>query len=68
MMTYLKNTDTFVPIGSEEDERRIKDMNTKAEEERSNKDVDSSNKIKKRIRMKRSSKKQNTDADLKEEE
>ncbi|GJW36915.1 ribonuclease H-like domain-containing protein [Tanacetum coccineum] len=25
--------DTFVPIGSEEDERRIKDLNTKAEEE-----------------------------------
>ncbi|GKG13842.1 hypothetical protein Tco_0350802, partial [Tanacetum coccineum] len=25
--------DTFVPIGSEEDERRIKDLNTKAKEE-----------------------------------
>ncbi|GJS93983.1 hypothetical protein Tco_0800951 [Tanacetum coccineum] len=60
--------DTFVPIGSEEDERRIKDLNTKAEEESSNKDVDSTNKRKKRIRMKRSSKKQKTDADLKEEE
>ncbi|GJY80752.1 reverse transcriptase domain-containing protein [Tanacetum coccineum] len=60
--------DTFVPIGSEEDERRIKDLNTKAEEESSNKDVDSTNKRKKKIRMKRSSKKQKTDADLKEEE
>ncbi|GJV82592.1 hypothetical protein Tco_1522490, partial [Tanacetum coccineum] len=60
--------DTFVPIGSEEDERRIKDLNTKAEEESSNKDVDSKNKRKKMIRMKRSSKKQKTDDDLKEEE
>ncbi|GJY64450.1 hypothetical protein Tco_0465910 [Tanacetum coccineum] len=60
--------DTFVPIGSEEDERRIKDLNTKAEEESSNKDVDSINKRKKRIRMKRSSKNQKTDVDLKEEE
>ncbi|GJT76042.1 putative reverse transcriptase domain-containing protein [Tanacetum coccineum] len=60
--------DTFVPIGSEEDERRIKDLNTKAKEESSNKDVDSTNKRKKRIRIKRSSKKQKTDADLKEEE
>ncbi|GJQ93828.1 putative reverse transcriptase domain-containing protein [Tanacetum coccineum] len=60
--------DTFVPIRSEEDVRRIKDQNTKAEEESSNKDVDSTNKRKKRIRMKRSSKKQKTDADLKEEE
>ncbi|GJU48987.1 copia protein [Tanacetum coccineum] len=32
--------DTFIPIGSEEDERRIKDLNTKAEEESSNKDVE----------------------------
>ncbi|GKD07565.1 putative transposase-associated domain-containing protein [Tanacetum coccineum] len=60
--------DTFVPIGSEEDERRIKDLNTKAEEESSNKDMDNTNKRKKRIRMKTSSKKQKTDADLKEEE
>ncbi|GJZ02175.1 hypothetical protein Tco_0520136 [Tanacetum coccineum] len=60
--------DTFVPIRSEEDERRIKDLNTKAEEESSNKNVDSTNKRKKRIRMKRSSKKQKTDADLKKEE
>ncbi|GKA65689.1 hypothetical protein Tco_0765396 [Tanacetum coccineum] len=35
--------DTFIPIGSEEDERRIKDLNTKSEEESSNKDVDSTN-------------------------
>ncbi|GJR41066.1 hypothetical protein Tco_1169864 [Tanacetum coccineum] len=60
--------DTFVAIGSKEDERRIKDLNTKAEEEGSNKDVDSKNKRKKRIRMKKSSKKQKIDADFKEEE
>ncbi|GKB03094.1 hypothetical protein Tco_0831183 [Tanacetum coccineum] len=60
--------DIFVPIGSEEDERRIKDLNTKAEEESSNKDADITNKRKKRSRMRRSSKKQKTDADLKEEE
>ncbi|GJW39440.1 hypothetical protein Tco_0065285 [Tanacetum coccineum] len=60
--------DTFVHIGSEEDERRIKDLNTKAEEESSNKDVDIINKRKKRIRMKRSSKKEKTNVDLKKEE
>ncbi|GJT23186.1 putative reverse transcriptase domain-containing protein [Tanacetum coccineum] len=60
--------DTFFPIGYEEDERRIKELNTKAEEESSNKDVDSTNKRMKRIQMKRSSKKQKTDADLKKEE
>ncbi|GJZ51806.1 putative reverse transcriptase domain-containing protein [Tanacetum coccineum] len=60
--------DTFVPIRSEEDERRIKDLNTKAEEESSNKDVDNTNKRKKRIMMKRISKKKKADADLKEEE
>ncbi|GJV90068.1 hypothetical protein Tco_1534006 [Tanacetum coccineum] len=38
--------DTFVPIGSEEDERRIKDLNTKAEEESSNKDVDNEEQLK----------------------
>nr|GEZ49174.1 hypothetical protein [Tanacetum cinerariifolium] len=37
MMTYLKNID-FVPIGSEEDERMIRDINKKAEEESNNKD------------------------------
>ncbi|GJT18402.1 ribonuclease H-like domain, reverse transcriptase, RNA-dependent DNA polymerase [Tanacetum coccineum] len=63
MMTYLKNTGR-----SKEDKRRIKDLNTKAEEGSSNKDVDSTNKRNKRIRMKRSSKKQMTDADIKEEE
>nr|GEW06658.1 putative reverse transcriptase domain-containing protein [Tanacetum cinerariifolium] len=36
MMTYLKNID-FVPIRSEEDERMIRDMNKKAEEESSDK-------------------------------
>ncbi|GKF03688.1 hypothetical protein Tco_0030611 [Tanacetum coccineum] len=46
----------------------IKDLNTKAEEESSNKDIDSTNKRKKRIRMKRSSKKKKTNADPKEEE
>ncbi|GJS15559.1 hypothetical protein Tco_0410031 [Tanacetum coccineum] len=60
--------DTFVPIRSKEDERRIKELNTKAEEESSNKDVDSTNKRKKRIRINMSSKKQKIDADLKEEE
>ncbi|GJS51605.1 hypothetical protein Tco_0624967 [Tanacetum coccineum] len=60
--------DTFVPSRYEENERRIKDPNTKDEEESSNKDVDSTNKKKKRIMMKRISKKQKTDADLKEEE
>ncbi|GJR89503.1 hypothetical protein Tco_0213514, partial [Tanacetum coccineum] len=60
--------DTFVPIGSEEDKRRIKELNTKAEEESNNKDVDSTNKRKKRIQMKRSSKKQKTDVDLKAKE
>ncbi|GKA64199.1 hypothetical protein Tco_0763805 [Tanacetum coccineum] len=60
--------DTFVHNGSEEDERRIKDLNTKGKEESSNKDVDSTNKRKERIRMKRSSKKQKTNADLKKEE
>nr|GEV57331.1 hypothetical protein [Tanacetum cinerariifolium] len=37
MMTYLKNMD-FVPIGSEEDERRIRDMNKKAKEESNDKE------------------------------
>nr|GEV84499.1 hypothetical protein [Tanacetum cinerariifolium] len=39
MMTYLKNMD-FVPIGSEEDEKRIRDMNKKAEGESSDKVLD----------------------------
>nr|GEW92137.1 hypothetical protein [Tanacetum cinerariifolium] len=67
MMTYLKNMD-FVPIGFEEDERMIKDMNKKAEEERSDKGVDSTKKRKEGSRMKRMSKRQKTDVDLEEEE
>nr|GEX64614.1 ribonuclease H-like domain, reverse transcriptase, RNA-dependent DNA polymerase [Tanacetum cinerariifolium] len=67
MMTYLKNID-FIPIGSEEDERRIRDMNKKAEEESSDKGVDNIKKRKVGSRMKRMSKRQKTDVDLKEEE
>nr|GEX04566.1 ribonuclease H-like domain-containing protein [Tanacetum cinerariifolium] len=37
MMTYLKSMD-FVPIGSKEDERMIRDLNKKVEEESSDKD------------------------------
>nr|GEX93863.1 hypothetical protein [Tanacetum cinerariifolium] len=55
MMTYLKKID-FVPIGSEEDERMIRDMNKKAEEESSDKGVDSIKKRKVGSRMKRMSK------------
>nr|GEV62302.1 hypothetical protein [Tanacetum cinerariifolium] len=44
MMTYLTNmhmfTHNFVPIGSEKDERMIRNMNKKAEEESSDKDPD----------------------------
>nr|GFB82694.1 hypothetical protein [Tanacetum cinerariifolium] len=45
MMTYLKNME-FVLIRSEEDERRIRDMNKKAKEESSDKGVDSTKKRK----------------------
>nr|GEW98779.1 hypothetical protein [Tanacetum cinerariifolium] len=58
----------FVPIGSEEDERMIRDMNKKAKEESSNKDVDNTKKRKKGSRMKRMSKSQKIDVDLEEEE
>nr|GEW70597.1 putative ribonuclease H-like domain-containing protein [Tanacetum cinerariifolium] len=58
----------FVPIGSEEDERMIKDMNKKTKEERNDKGVDSTKKRKARSRMKRMSKRKKTDVDLKEEE
>nr|GEU52090.1 hypothetical protein [Tanacetum cinerariifolium] len=58
----------FVPIGSEEDERRIRDMNKKAEEESSDKGVDNTKKRKAGSRMKRMSKRQKTDVDLVEEE
>nr|GEV90299.1 hypothetical protein [Tanacetum cinerariifolium] len=58
----------FVPIGSGEDERRIRDMNKKAEEESSDKGVDNTKKRKAGSRMKRMSKRQKTDVDLEEEE
>nr|GEV81561.1 hypothetical protein [Tanacetum cinerariifolium] len=58
----------FVPIGSEEDERMIRDMNKKAEEERSDKGVDNTKKRKEGSRMKRMSKRQKTDVDLEEED
>nr|GEX62794.1 putative ribonuclease H-like domain-containing protein [Tanacetum cinerariifolium] len=55
----------IVPIGSEEDERMIRDMNKKAEEESSDKGVDSTKKRKEGLRK---SKRQKTDVDLEEEE
>nr|GEU99708.1 hypothetical protein [Tanacetum cinerariifolium] len=55
MMIYLKNMD-FVPIRSQEDERRIRDMNKKAKEESSDKGVDTTMKRKVGLRMKRMSK------------
>nr|GFA66875.1 hypothetical protein [Tanacetum cinerariifolium] len=58
----------FVPIGSEEDERMIRDMNYKAKEESSDKGVDSTKKRKEGSRMKRMSKRQKIDVDLEEEE
>nr|GEX51139.1 hypothetical protein [Tanacetum cinerariifolium] len=58
----------FVPIRSEEDERRIRDMNKKVEEESSDKGVDNTKKRKAGSRMKRMSKRQKTDVDLEEEE
>nr|GEV20497.1 hypothetical protein [Tanacetum cinerariifolium] len=58
----------FVPIGSEKDERIIRDMNKKAEVESSDKGVDNTKKRKKGSRMKRMSKRQKTDVDLEEEE
>nr|GEW32391.1 putative ribonuclease H-like domain-containing protein [Tanacetum cinerariifolium] len=58
----------FVPIGFEEDERRIKDMNKKNEEESSDKGVDITKKRKAGSRMKKMSKRQKTDVDLEEEE
>nr|GEZ92015.1 hypothetical protein [Tanacetum cinerariifolium] len=58
----------FVPIGSKEDERRIRDMNKKAEEESSDKGVDSTKKRKAGSRMKMMSIRQKTDVDLEEEE
>nr|GEX01085.1 hypothetical protein [Tanacetum cinerariifolium] len=46
----------FVPIGSEEDERMIRDMNKKAKEESSDRGVDITKKRKEGSRMKRMSK------------
>nr|GEX24167.1 hypothetical protein [Tanacetum cinerariifolium] len=68
---YLKEHELiadFVPIGSEEDERMIGDMNKKAKEESSDKGVNSTKKRKEILRMKRMSKRQKTDVDLEEEE
>nr|GEZ88279.1 hypothetical protein [Tanacetum cinerariifolium] len=67
---YMKEQELvtdFVPIGSEEDERRIRDVNKKAKEESSDKGVDIIKKRKARSRMKRMSKRQKTDVDLEEE-
>nr|GEW83169.1 hypothetical protein [Tanacetum cinerariifolium] len=68
---YVKEQEliaNFVPIGSEEDERRIRDRNKKAEEESSAKGVNSTKKRKAGSRMKRMSKRQKTDFDLEEDE
>nr|GEV55339.1 hypothetical protein [Tanacetum cinerariifolium] len=68
---YLKEQELivdFVPIGSEEDERMIRDINKKAEDESSDKGVDITKKRKKGSRMKMMSKRQKTDVDLEEEE
>nr|GEX83579.1 hypothetical protein [Tanacetum cinerariifolium] len=68
---YMKEQELivdFVPIGSEEDERMIRNMNKKAEEETSDKGVDSTKKRKAGSRMKRMSKRQKTNIDLEEEE
>nr|GEW47194.1 hypothetical protein [Tanacetum cinerariifolium] len=68
MMNYLKTWVDFVPIGSEEDERMIRDMNKQAKEESSDKGVDIKKKRKAISRMKKMSKRQKTDVDLEEEE
>nr|GEW73066.1 hypothetical protein [Tanacetum cinerariifolium] len=68
---YIKEQElitNFIPIGSEEDERRIRDMNKKDEDESSNKGVDNTKKRKAGSRMKRMSKRQKTNVDLEEEE
>nr|GEW01373.1 hypothetical protein [Tanacetum cinerariifolium] len=67
---YMKEQELildFVPIGSEEDERMIRDMNKKGEEESSDKGVDITKKRKEGSRMKRMSKRQKDDVDLEEE-
>nr|GEW33829.1 hypothetical protein [Tanacetum cinerariifolium] len=61
---YIKEQELitdFVPIRSVEDERMIRDMNKKSEEESSDKGVDNTKKRKERSRMKRMSKRQKTD-------
>nr|GEZ12092.1 hypothetical protein [Tanacetum cinerariifolium] len=58
----------FVPIGFDEDERMIRDMNKKAKEESSDKGVGNIKKRKEGSRMKKMSKRQKTDVDLEEEE
>nr|GEV21314.1 putative ribonuclease H-like domain-containing protein [Tanacetum cinerariifolium] len=58
----------FVPIASEENERMIRDMNKKAEEESNDKGVDSTKRKKAGSRMKKMSKRQKTDVDLEEEQ
>nr|GEW40726.1 hypothetical protein [Tanacetum cinerariifolium] len=68
---YIKEQELivdFIPIGYEEDERRIRDMSKKVEEESSDKGMDSTKKRKVGSRMKRMSKWQKTDVDLEEEE
>nr|GFA62606.1 hypothetical protein [Tanacetum cinerariifolium] len=68
---YIKEQELiadFIPIGSEEDVRMIRDMNKKAEEESIDKGVDSTNKKKEGSRMKRMSKREKTDVDLEEVE
>nr|GEY87392.1 uncharacterized mitochondrial protein AtMg00810-like [Tanacetum cinerariifolium] len=68
---YIKEQELiadFIPIGSEEDVRMIRDMNKKAEEESIDKGVDSTNKKKEESRMKRMSKREKTDVDLEEVE
>nr|GEV51876.1 hypothetical protein [Tanacetum cinerariifolium] len=57
-----------VELQAEEDERMIRDMNKKAEEESSDKGVDSTKKRKEGSRMKKMSKRQKTYVDLEEEE
>nr|GEZ44868.1 hypothetical protein [Tanacetum cinerariifolium] len=56
MTTYLINMGRFCSIGSEEDERRIRDINKKDEEESNDKGVDNTKKRKAGSRMKMMSK------------
>nr|GEX69412.1 hypothetical protein [Tanacetum cinerariifolium] len=68
---YMKEQELiadFVLIGFEDDERRIRDMNKKAEKESSDKGVDITKKRKAGSKMERMSKRQKTNVDLEEEE